>query len=69
MNRLKGKVAIVPGVAQGMGAAQFIREGARVALTDLNAEHGRALALELASDESSHSTGSEFVVDGGITAQ
>lgn len=50
MDRLKGKVAIVTGAAQGMGAAHarvFIREGARVVLTDLNEEKGQALASEL----------------------
>lgn len=53
MGRLSGKVAIVTGAAQGMGEAHarvFIREGARVALTDLNRERGQALADELGED-------------------
>ena len=48
--RLAGKVAIVTGAAQGMGEAHaraFVREGAKVVLTDLNAERGAALATEL----------------------
>lgn len=50
MNRLKGKVAVITGAAQGMGAAHaraFIQEGAKVVLTDLNDEKGQALASEL----------------------
>lgn len=50
MNRLKGKVAIVTGAAQGMGASHarvFIQAGAQVVLTDLNEEKGQALALAL----------------------
>src|SRR5690554_4039465 len=50
MARLKGKVAIITGAAQGMGAAYarlFVNEGAKVVLTDLNADKGRALASEL----------------------
>lgn len=50
MNRLKGKVAIVTGAAQGMGASHvrvFIQEGAQVVLTDLNEEKGQALASAL----------------------
>src|SRR5690606_32639595 len=50
MNRLAGKVAIVTGAAQGMGAAhvkKFIEEGAKVVMTDLNEEKGQALAEEL----------------------
>ncbi|WP_309043555.1 glucose 1-dehydrogenase [Marinobacter sediminicola] len=50
MDRLKDKVAIVTGAAQGMGASHarvFIREGAKVVLTDLNEEKGLALAAEL----------------------
>ena len=47
MSRLKNKVAIITGAAQGMGAAHarlFIAEGAKVVLTDLNEEKGQALA-------------------------
>ena len=50
MTRLQGKVAIVTGAAQGMGAAhatEFIKQGAKVILTDLNEEKGAALAAEL----------------------
>lgn len=52
MSRLKNKVAIITGAAQGMGAAHarlFIAEGAKVVLTDLNEEKGQALANELGS--------------------
>lgn len=50
MGKLDGKVAIITGAAQGMGAAHaraFISEGAKVALTDLNESGGSALAKEL----------------------
>lgn len=50
MTRLAGKIAIITGAAQGMGEAharRFVREGARVVLTDVNEEGGRALAAEL----------------------
>ncbi|MGE3691060.1 MAG: SDR family NAD(P)-dependent oxidoreductase [Novosphingobium sp.] len=55
MDRLKGKVAIVTGAARGMGrshAERFVAEGAKVVLTDLNEEAGRALANQLG--ESAH---------------
>jgi 3alpha(or 20beta)-hydroxysteroid dehydrogenase len=50
MSRLNGKVAIVTGAAQGMGeshARRFVAEGAKVVLTDLNAERGQQIAEEL----------------------
>ncbi|PZF09983.1 3-alpha-hydroxysteroid dehydrogenase [Curtobacterium sp. MCPF17_011] len=50
MGKLEGKVAIITGAAQGMGAAhvrRFIKEGAKVALTDVNEAGGQALADEL----------------------
>jgi 3alpha(or 20beta)-hydroxysteroid dehydrogenase len=53
MNRLANKVAVITGAAQGMGAAharRFVAEGARVILTDINAEMGRALVRELGSN-------------------
>jgi len=50
MGRLANKVAIVTGGARGMGASharKFVEEGAKVVITDLNAEAGQALAAEL----------------------
>lgn len=50
MGRLAGKVAIITGAARGQGAAeaaQFIREGARVVVTDVLDDLGEALVSEL----------------------
>lgn len=50
MDRLTGKVALITGAAQGMGAAHataFVAEGAKVILTDVREEQGRALAVSL----------------------
>lgn len=50
MGRLEGKVAIITGAAQGMGEAHaraFVKEGAKVILTDVQADVGAKLADEL----------------------
>ena len=50
MARLQDKVIIITGAAQGMGATHArlcIEAGAKVVLTDINAEKGQALAQEL----------------------
>ncbi len=50
MARLQDKVIIITGAAQGMGEthARFcLAEGAKVVLTDINADKGEALAKEL----------------------
>ena len=50
MARLQDKVIIITGAAQGMGethARLCLTEGAKVVLTDINAEKGQALAAKL----------------------
>lgn len=53
MKRLKDKVIIITGAAQGMGkvhAERAIAEGAKVVITDINEEKGQAVAVTLGSD-------------------
>lgn len=48
--RLEGKVALVTGAARGQGAAavrEFVAQGARVVIADLNDDEGKKLADEL----------------------
>ena len=48
--QLKDKIAIVTGAASGIGkeiATEFVREGAKVAIADLNLEAARAAAAEI----------------------
>jgi len=50
MGRLEGKVAIITGAARGMGsshARMFAAEGAKVVMTDVSEDAGRALAAEI----------------------
>ena len=52
-HELANKVAIVTGGAAGIGAAtvqQFLNEGARVVIADVNREQGEALAASLGAD-------------------
>ncbi|HEY8383265.1 MAG TPA: glucose 1-dehydrogenase [Microvirga sp.] len=53
MKRLEGKIALVTGAGQGFGqgiAETFAREGARVAVVDINREAADAVAKALGSD-------------------
>src|SRR4051812_6628129 len=53
---LKDKTAIVTGAASGIGkeiARQFVRQGAKVAIADLNLEAARAAADEINASGSS----------------
>jgi 3alpha(or 20beta)-hydroxysteroid dehydrogenase len=53
MSRLTGKVAVITGAAQGMGAAhakRFVAEGAKVVLTDINGKLGAAVCNELGAN-------------------
>jgi len=55
--RLQGKVALISGSAQGMGAAtarRFVEEGARVLLTDVRDDMGEALAREIGEGAAYH---------------
>jgi 3alpha(or 20beta)-hydroxysteroid dehydrogenase len=50
VGRLENKVAIITGAARGMGsshARMFVKEGARVVLTDILDDQGRKVAAEL----------------------
>jgi len=53
MGKLDGRTAIITGAARGMGASHarmFVAEGARVVLTDMRVDAGKALAAELGAN-------------------
>ncbi|MBL4868959.1 MAG: glucose 1-dehydrogenase [Pseudomonadales bacterium] len=53
MGKLEGKVAIVTGGARGQGAAEaelFIKQGAKVVITDVLEKEGKELAAKLGKD-------------------
>ncbi|WP_428538265.1 SDR family NAD(P)-dependent oxidoreductase [Rhodopila sp.] len=53
MPRLHNKIVLITGAARGQGAAEarlFVREGARVVITDVLEAQGRQLAEELGKD-------------------
>ena len=50
MKRLEGKCALITGAARGIGLAfarAYVREGAQVAIADINAEGARAAAADI----------------------
>ena len=55
--RLAGKTALITGAAQGLGAAMarmFARHGARVLVTDINADGAAAVAGEIGGESIAH---------------
>jgi len=53
MGRVQGKIAIVTGAAKGLGEADarlLAAEGARVVMTDVDDDRGRAIAQEIGAD-------------------
>ncbi|HLW23857.1 MAG TPA: SDR family oxidoreductase [Steroidobacteraceae bacterium] len=68
MARLQGRVALVTGAASGLGKADadaLVREGARVAITDINESAGR----ELESTLNRHSPGSAFFLPQDVSSE
>src|SRR5256714_13563423 len=54
MPRLANKVALITGAAGGQGTAEaelFVREGAAIVLTDIDAAAGESLAQRLAGED------------------
>ena len=62
MGRVSGKIALITGGASGLGRADALalaREGARVVITDVSEEAGRALAKDIDGEFVRHDVRSE----------
>lgn len=69
MGRVTGKYALITGGAQGLGEAiskMLAREGAKVALTDINGEGAAKVAAEI---NAAHGEGTAFAFQHDVTSQ
>ena len=69
MGRVEGKLALVTGAAQGLGAAaawMLAREGARVLLTDINAD---GVAAQAAAIDAECGAGTAFAMRHDVTSE
>lgn len=71
MTRLAGKTALVTGAARGIGRAfseAYIREGARVAIADLDIERARATAEEIGAVAVEMDVSDQASIEAGVDA-
>ncbi len=69
MGRVSGKFALITGGAQGLGEAigkMLAREGAKVALTDINGDGAKKVAAEI---NAAHGDGTAFAFQHDVTSQ
>ena len=72
MGRLDGRVAVITGGGDGIGAGiarRFAEEGARVLIAELNENNGRATADELAARSEETSPGVTVRAKGELTLE
>ncbi|CAN6206389.1 unnamed protein product [Urochloa humidicola] len=71
LQRLTGKVAVITGAASGIGAAtarEFVRNGAKVVLADVQDDLGRALAADLGGGDTASYTRCDVTDESQVAA-